>query len=128
MKSLKRLLVISVLCLLGLSSVYSQSSEGVYYLTETELTELENIIKTQKKQLQEQTKELEALKNEVQVLWLDLQKTQNDLTTAQNSLKEQSKLLQISETAERRKIIKYSLASGALGFCAGAGSILIYKR
>ena len=125
---LKRYLVILVLLLSGFSCAYSQSSEEVYYLTETELTELENIIKTQKKQLQEQTKELEALKSEVQILWLDLQTAQKDLATAQNNLNEQKKLLQMYESGERKKMISYSLLSGALGFCAGTTTLSLINK
>lgn len=125
---LKKLLFFLVLSSQVFFYGFSENPESYYYMSETELLELDSIIKTQAKELMTLSKELKAQKDEVKILWMDLQQTQNDLQTAKEDLQEQAKLLKASKKEVRKKIIKYSLLTGGLGIAAGAGAAYFITR
>lgn len=121
-----RFWAVLLLCLLVSSLAFSEGLERVYYLTETQLIQLEAIFETLKTEneklrtsLDESAKEVVALRKDSIQLQDTLKEARNSLTRAEESLKQYAAGMNRTLWTER---IKW----GAGGIAAGLVATIIW--
>ena len=121
-----RFLAVLLLCLLGSSLAFSEGLERVYYLTETQLEQLDAIfaaLKTENEKLRtslgESAKEVVELRKDSLQLQDTLKEALTSLTKAEESLKQYAADMNKTLSTERTKKVIYTVLGVAAGGLAG---------
>lgn len=121
-----RFWAVLLLCLLVSSLAFSEGLERVYYLTETQLIQLEAIFETLKTEneklrtsLDESAKEVVALRKDSIQLQDTLKEARNSLTRAEESLRTYAADMNKTLLTERTKKVVYTILGVAAGGLAG---------
>jgi chromosome segregation ATPase len=121
-----RFWAVFLLCLLVSSLAFSEGLERVYYLTETQMIQLEAIFETLKTEneklrtsLDESAKEVVALRKDSIQLQDTLKEARNSLTRAEESLRTYAADMNKTLLTERTKKVVYTILGVAAGGLAG---------
>ena len=114
----KRIALLLLLALLV--SSFSFSQEKKYYITESQLIELERTQKEQKKTLEEQEKKINEQENQ-------LNESDKTISEQERIINELNQSLRKSEMSNSWKVIKVGAVTFSIGVTVGAAAVILYN-